>query len=43
MNNNIKNNKNRNTIIQSIKLLLSTIDNQGLEELKSEIENLLNK
>ena len=43
MNNNIKNNKNRNTIIQSIKLLLSTIDNQGLEELKCEIENLLNK
>lgn len=35
------NNNNRNTVIQSIKLLLSTIDNQGLEELKKEIEKLL--
>ena len=41
INNHYMNNNNRNTVIQSIKLLLSTIDNQGLEELKKEIEKLL--
>ena len=40
-NNLVNHNKNRNTVIQSIKLLLTTIDSEGLEELKNEIENLL--
>ncbi len=40
-NNLVNYNKNRNTVIQSVKLLLTTIDSEGLQELKNEIENLL--